>query len=105
MKYLLLTLVLLGTLPAQDLTHSEVASTYNYNHSAYAKIKYKRLLKRMATIKKEKAQAMAKKKCGSEVKLTQLIRHGNRLFYAIRTASCSIRIDALDGSIISKKIL
>ncbi|NEW60593.1 hypothetical protein GSY74_04790 [Sulfurovum sp. bin170] len=105
MKHLLLTLVLLGTLQAQDLTPNQIVSTYNYNHSASAKIKQKRLLQRMATVKKEKAQEMAKEKCGAKVELTKLTRHGNRLFYAMRTDSCSIKIDALDGSIISQKML
>jgi len=105
MKHLLLILVLLGTLQAQELTPSQVVSTYSYKHSVSSKIKQKRLLQKMATVKKEKAQETAKAKCGSEVKLTKLIRHGNRLFYAMRTASCSIKIDALDGSIISKKTL
>ena len=105
MKHLLLTLVLLGTLQAQDLTPSQVASTYNYKHSASSKIKQKRLLQKMTTVKKEKAKETVKKKCGSDIKLTKLTRHGNRLFYAMRTDSCSIKIDALDGSIISKKTL
>ena len=103
MKYILLTLILWGTLQAQDLTPSEVASTYNYKHSASAKIKHKRLLQKMATVKKDKAQELALKNCGGEVELTKLIRHRKRLFYAIKTDDCSIKIDALDGSIISQK--
>ena len=105
MKYLLLTIALLGTVQAQELTANQVVSTYNYKHSISAKIKHQRLLQTMATIKKDKAQKMATKSCGDEVELTKLTRHGNRLFYAMSTSSCSIKIDALDGSIISKKTL
>ena len=105
MKYLLLTLILWGTLNAQDLTPSQIMSTYNYNHSLSAKIKHKQLLQRMATVKKEEAKTIAKEECGDEVEFSKLKRHGNRLFYAMRTDTCSIKVDALDGSIMSKEML
>ena len=102
MKYLLLTLVLFGTLQAQDLTPSEVFKTYNYNHGISAKIKHKRLLQKMAIVKKDKAYKIAESSCESEVIFSKLSVHNRRLFYSVKTASCSIKIDALDASIISK---
>lgn len=106
MKHLFLGLfVLVGAVQAQELTPSQVASTYNYNNSPSAKIKHKRLLKKMATVKEEEATNIAKESCESEVSLSKLTRHGKRLFYAMKTETCSIKIDALDGSIMTRKLL
>lgn len=105
MKYLILITVLLGTLQAQELTASQVASTYTYNHKLSMKVKYRRLLQNMANLNKEKAQDIAVKSCDATIKNSRLMRHGKRLFYAIRTQKCLIKIDALDGSTMSKKVL
>ena len=105
MKYLILITVLIGTLQAQELTASQIASTHTYNHKLSMKVKYRRLLQKMANINEEKAQEIASKSCDSAIKNTRLMRQGKRLFYAIRTQKSLIKVDALDGSTMSKKVL
>ena len=106
MKHLFLGLfVLVGAVQAQELTPSQIASTHSYNHKSSMKVKYRRLLQKMATINKEEAHAIAHKNCPSSIENSRLIRHGKRLFYAVRTQNCLIKVDALDGSVMSKKVL
>ncbi|MBU1668938.1 hypothetical protein KKC13_11015 [bacterium] len=105
MKYLVLACVLFGALHAQELTPEQVASTHTYNHKLSMKVKYRRLLQNMANVNEEEAQEIASKSCDAAIKNTRLMRHGKRLFYAIRTQKCLIKVDALDGSTMSKKVL
>ncbi len=103
MRYLLFALVPIMILHAKELNPNEVFSTYQYHHSTLSQLQQKRVLAKMATLKPEKAQHIATQSCKSNIRQSKLIRHGKRLFYAIKTENCSIKIDALDGSIISKK--
>ncbi len=105
MKYLLLTSLILFSLQAKELTPSQVVSTYNYNHKTSTKIKQKKVLQKLAVIKKDEATKLAYASCNSKIEFSKLLRHNKRLFYAIKTNNCSIKIDALDGSIISKKVI
>lgn len=105
MKYLIFIGVLFGMLHAQELTPDQIVATHSYNHKPSVELKQRRLLQKMANLNKEEAHALAVKLCKSKVALSKLTRHGKRLFYAIRTHTCSLKIDALDGSVLSRKPL
>jgi uncharacterized membrane protein YkoI len=102
MRKILLILVVLGVSNAQELTPSQVSKLKNYNHSLSGKMRYKRLLKRMAVIKKDKAYEMAEKACQSKPYSLKLSVRSNRLFYTIQPDKGSMKIDALDGQIMQK---
>jgi uncharacterized membrane protein YkoI len=99
MRKILLILAVLGVSNAQELTPSQVNKLKNYNHSLSGKMRYKRLLKRMAVIKKDKAYEMAEKACQSKPYSLKLSVRANRLFYTIQTDKGSMKIDTLDGQI------
>ncbi len=103
MKNLLLITVLLGSIEAQELTIEQVSKLRNYNHSMSGKFRHKRALIRMANISKEKSQEITQNETNESVKYSKLRDHNRRLFYSIQTSSYRIKIDALDGSIISKE--
>lgn len=103
MQKLLLIPLLWGVLEAQELTPSQMKKTTIHNHSLLSKIKYQRLLRSVATLNKEDAHAIAKKASKEEVAYSQLKKHSRRLFYVVSTKSYKIKIDALDGSIMSKE--
>lgn len=103
MKFLLLITLFLGLIHAQELTPSQVQETLKYNHKPSQKVQYRRLLQGMAELTKEEAESIAAQKCDASVKQSRLMRHGKHLFYAIKTTKCLIKVDALDGSIMTKK--
>jgi len=104
MQKLLLTLLLLGaTLHAEDLSSEQIAKLLNYKHSLLGKLQHKRALKKMANISEEQAKEITKNETNESVEESKLKRHSTRLFYTIQTANHALRIDALDGSIISKE--
>lgn len=102
MYKILLVLAVLGVSNAQELTPSQASKLRNYNHSLSGKIRHKRLLQRVAVIKKEEAYKIAKEACSAEVYSSKLSVRSNRLFYTIYTDACIIKIDALDGEIMEK---
>ena len=103
MQKLLLIPFLWGAVYAQDLTPTQMMKLTKPKSGLLAKIKYQRLLKRTAKIEKDQAKAIAQKACGAEVSLVKLKKHSRRLFYRINIAKCSLKVDALDGSIMSKE--
>ena len=103
MQKLLLIPFLWGAVYAQDLTSTQMMKLTKPKSGLLAKIKYQRLLKRTAKIEQNQAKAIAQKACGGEVSFVKLKKHGRRLFYRIKIAKCSLKIDALDGSIMSKE--
>ena len=105
MKYLLLALMVGAMAEAQELTPRQIASTYTYSQKLSLKVQHRRLLQKMAIFKQEEAYRIADKHCSSMVKKSHLMRHGKRLFYTMETSNCLIKIDALDGSIMSKEVV
>jgi uncharacterized membrane protein YkoI len=105
MKTLLLIALLFAGLQAQELSTEQVSKLHNYNHSISGKLRYKRALQKMATISLEKAQTITNSETNESIEQSKLKQHGTRLFYSIQTANHALKIDALDGSIISKERL
>ena len=105
MKTLLLITLLFAGLQAQELSTEQVSKLLNYNHSISGKLRYKRALQKMATISLEKAQTITNSETNESIEQSKLKRHSTRLFYSIQTANHALKIDALDGSIISKERL
>lgn len=104
MRYLLLVcLISLGLLNAQELSPSQSATLQNYNHSLSGKRRYKRKLQRLAEVSKDEAKAYAQKSCkAKEIETVKLTYRNRRLFYEIQTDECDIKIDALDGSVMEE---
>lgn len=104
MRHILITVLLLGTLHSEELTIEQIAKARNFNHSLSGKLRHKRLLKKMAKVSEKEAVEMAKKSCATkEVEFTKLSIRGARLFYLIETQKCTLKIDALDGSLMEKE--
>lgn len=104
MRYLFVLFISLGLLNAQELTPSQSARLQNYNHSLSGKLRHKRLMQSMVEVSREEAQKTAKESCkAKEIKTLKLSMHNKRLFYRIKTENCSIKIDALDGTVMEKK--
>ncbi|HHH19665.1 MAG TPA: hypothetical protein ENK86_04065 [Campylobacterales bacterium] len=91
------------SLQAQELTTEQLMQTYSYNHKSSLKLKHQRTLQKLAQVSQEAAYTLAQKECQGEVDTSKLMRHNKRLFYSIAMGNCSIKIDALDGSIMSKE--
>jgi len=99
-KYILILLTGAVLLPAQPLTIEQMATLQNYSHSLSGKLRYKKRLKKIANLDKREAFKRAKAVCKEDIQQSKLMKHSDRIFYKISTETCSIRIDALDGSII-----
>ena len=104
MRFILIISLLLGVVEAEELTTAQVAKARNYNHSLSGKLRYKRLLQNMAKINKQEAREIVKEKIENQkILYLKLLRRGARLFYLINTKSSTVRVDALDGSIMDKQ--
>lgn len=75
----------------------------NYNHRPSVKMQHKLKLKRLAKITKLEAKKITQKSCDEAVVYQRLTHKGQLLFYINMTKHCAVKINALDGSIISKE--
>jgi len=76
----------------------------NYNHTPSVKQQHKLKLKRLAKISSIEAKKITIKICNEPVVYQKLTHKGQLLFYLNITKHCAIKINALDGTIISKVI-
>jgi len=106
MKYFILLVMAGGLIFGQSLSPEQMAKLRNYNHKMSVKIAHKRMLQRMAIVKKDEAKKIALESLDREKKNIQYIKlmhRFDRIFYQVRVNNISLKIDALDGSIIEKK--
>jgi len=75
----------------------------NYNHSPLGKIRYQRTLQKEAKVDKKEAIEIAQKSCNQKPNFIKIRYHNSLLFYKIKTKSCYLEINAIDGSIIKKE--
>ena len=101
-KILLTTLLLCASLEAQSLTTEQELRLMNYSHTSSGKLRHQRILKRMTSITQEKAILQVEEMLKEEVLQSRLVHHNRRLFYRLRTVHYHIKVDALDGTIISQ---
>ena len=74
----------------------------NYNHKPSVKLKHKLKLKRLAKITSKKAKEITLKECNEPVVYQKLTHKGQLLYYLNITKKCAVKVNALDGKIISK---
>jgi len=106
MKYFMLISMASGLIFAQPLSIEQMSKLRNYNHTFSGKLRHKRALQKIATVKEEEAKEIALNACNQEKKSIESIKlahHSDRIFYRISMDGCKLKIDALDGSIISKE--
>ncbi|MEA3418139.1 MAG: hypothetical protein U9Q90_01980 [Campylobacterota bacterium] len=75
----------------------------SYNHRLAIQMEKENLLRRLAKIDGDKAQKIARDICKEPMRSLELTHKGQLLFYRIYTQHCKVNINALDGSVISKK--
>jgi hypothetical protein len=76
----------------------------NYNHKPSVKLQHKLKLKRLAKISSTEAKEITSKICNEPVVYQKLSHKGQLLFYLNITKHCAVKVNALDGTIISKVI-
>ena len=76
----------------------------NYNHKPSVVLQDTLKLKKLVKISSSKAKDIASKVCNEPVLYQKLTHKGQLLFYLNRTEECTVKVNALDGTIISKAI-
>jgi uncharacterized membrane protein YkoI len=87
----------------QTLTPMEHNSIHGYNHRPMVKIQKKRNMHKLHKVEEE-AIKIAKEQTKEDVQEIKLTHIGNIMFYKVQTQSYSIKINAMDGSVIDKKV-
>ena len=77
-------------------------SLKNYNHKPSVKLQHKLKLKRLSKITSKMAKDITVKICNEPVVYQKLTHKGQLLYYLNRTKQCVVKVNALDGTIISK---
>jgi len=77
-------------------------SLKNYNHRPSVKMQHAFKLKRLVGISPTKAKEITLQICKEPVVYQKLRHQGQLLFYISITKHCTLKINALDGTIISK---
>ncbi len=100
-------IALLSVLYAQDTTvplhvDNSIQLT-NYSHRTSVKMQHKRKLERLAIVKKKEAKEIAQKVCQEPITSIYLDHKGQLLFYKVSGRDCYVKINALDGTILSKR--
>lgn len=85
---------------SQELTIEEASKLRSYNHSFSGKAREERAMRRVAKISRDRAYTIAKSVCKQKIYGSRLKMRNNRLFYIVNLKNCSVKVDALDGSII-----
>ncbi len=106
MKALLYTMVfsIIGSANTQLMVEDTI-QLRTYNHKLSLKLKKQRQLRQLAKVTSKEALKMAATYCNGDVTSHRLTHKGQLLFYRSTTRNCEIEMNALDGSIISKKVL
>lgn len=104
MKALLLLIIFMTIIQASDQMMVDSATPLtSYNHRMSVSMKKKSELKRLAKIDKEQAQKIATASCKEPAQSLKLTHQGQLLYYRVYTEHYTVTINALDGSVISKK--
>ncbi len=104
MKTFLLFIVFTMTIPASEQMMVDSATPLDgYNHRLSVVMKKKNLLKQLAKIDKLQAEKIATASCKEPARSLKLTHQGQLLYYRVSTGNCVVNINALDGSVISKK--
>jgi len=104
MKRLLLFAILMGIIQANEQAMVDSATPLvSYNHRMSISMKKKSELKRLAQIDTEQARKIATASCKEPARSLKLTHQGQLLYYRVSTGNCVVYINALNGSIISKR--
>jgi uncharacterized membrane protein YkoI len=104
-KYLtLLTIPMFVFAQEQTLTPSEHNSIHGYNHRPIVKMQKKRNMHKLHQVDEEEAIRIAKESTKEDVQEIRLTHTGNIMFYKVQTQSYYLEINAMDGSVIDKKV-
>ncbi len=74
----------------------------NYNNRPSVKLQHKQKLKRLAKVTSQEAKRITSKICNESVVYQKLTYRGQLLYYVNSTNNCTVKVNALDGTIISK---
>ena len=103
MKYFTLLLTPLFVFAAEGrLTPMEHNSIHNYNNKAIVKMQKKNNMHKLHKIDEKEASKIVKNITNEGIDNMKLTHRGKVLFYKIQTKSYSIKINAMDGTIIDK---
>jgi uncharacterized membrane protein YkoI len=104
MKYLTLLITPLFVFASSGtMSPSEHRSIHGYNKRPIVKMQAKRDMHKLHKVDEEEATKIVKEQTKEDVQKIILTHTGNILFYKVQTQSYSIKINAMDGSVIDKK--
>ena len=103
MKYFTLLLIPLFVFAAEGtLTPMQHNSIHGYNHKPTVKMQKKRNMHKIHKVDEKEVTEIVKNITKEDIKKMKLTHVGRILFYKIQTQNYSIKINAMDGSIIEK---
>ena len=77
----------------------------SFNHRMSVRLQHRQKLRKLAKIRPKEAERIAKEACGAEkIRSNKLMHKGQLLYYRIDTGRCLVKINALDGVVISKTL-
>ncbi len=103
MKYLIILLSVYAFANAQTMSPQEHLQLHQYNQRPSLKKSAEQKAHRMHRINEKRAKAIARKKCQSGTIKLRLVHHDTYLYYIAKTQTCTVYINALDGTIIDPK--
>ncbi len=103
MKYVLFMIGLYISLYAQTMTPEQHMNLHTYNKRPSLQKSVDKRAHQMHKIDDKQAMAIAKKMCKDERVTLRLTHRDTYLYYIAKTATCTLYINAIDGSIIDFK--
>jgi hypothetical protein len=104
-NYLLIFVLFTGVLTAEEMSPIEHMSIHTYNHRPSVKLAKKRNMHKLHKINEAEAKAIAEKICKEKISRLKLTHRGTLLYYIVKSKSCEVHINALDGTIIDLKTI
>lgn len=105
MNYLLVFVLFTGVLTAEEISPIDHMSIHTYNHRTSVKLATKRNMHKLHKINEAEAKVIAEKICKEKTSRLKLTHRGTLLYYIVKSKSCEVHINALDGTIIEKKTI
>ena len=108
-KRIIMKIIILLSMPlfifasGQTLNYEEHGSLHTYNKRPTMKSKIRSRHHKLHKVNEKQARAIAKENTGEEVKNINLTHKGKYLMFRIQTEHYNLKINALDGTIITKE--
>lgn len=105
MNYLLVLVLFVGILTAEEMSPIDHMSIHTYNHRPSLRHKGELNMHKLHKINEAEAKVIAEKTCKEKISRLKLTHRDMLLYYIVKSKSCEVHINALDGTIIKKKTI